>query len=237
MTWAKFTQENIRRSQKEREASEKIRAQIDDCIRSCANEMWSQFNNVNNAFTTRIQETNNAKNNLQSHLQRVSPHFNFEILVETCKLTNRNVKWYASNESSSPPFNAPHPNITHKYETSGMRACKHGSDGCFPTARYRQPTFSDTSILRIISFRHHQAVVHTWEFLASFSDRTPFLIPTCHGLGKRRWKMETSPAVIDIPSPYLYWMNKKIKWGKFIVHHKSDRNNAHVNSGTQCFQI
>ena len=39
-----------------------------------------------------------------------------------------------------------------KYETSGNCA-----DGCFPTALGRQPTFNDTSILRIISFSHHYA--------------------------------------------------------------------------------
>ena len=31
----------------------------------------------------------------------------------------------------------------------------------------RQPTLSDTFILRIISFSHHQAVVYSWEFEAS----------------------------------------------------------------------
>lgn len=69
-SWVRFTQENIARSQKEREESEKLRGMIDACLRACANDMWSQFNNVNNCFNKRVQETNDAKNKLQAHLQR-----------------------------------------------------------------------------------------------------------------------------------------------------------------------
>lgn len=71
-SWVKFTQENIARSQRERELSEKLRGEIDACLRACANDMWSHFNGVNNAFNARIQETNDAKNKLQAHLQRVN---------------------------------------------------------------------------------------------------------------------------------------------------------------------
>merc|ERR1712178_234324 len=71
-SWVKFTQENIARSQKERELSEKLRGAIDTLLRQCANEMWNQFNNVNNAFNARIQETNDAKNKLQAHLARTN---------------------------------------------------------------------------------------------------------------------------------------------------------------------
>ena len=46
------------------------------------------------------------------------------------------------------------PPTSHTSEPSG----KCGSDGCFPTTLGSQPTFSDTSILKIISFSHHQAV-------------------------------------------------------------------------------
>ncbi|CAD5112921.1 DgyrCDS2128 [Dimorphilus gyrociliatus] len=71
-TWVKYTQENIRRSQHEREMSEKLRGEIDSLLRACANEMWSHFNNVNNAFQSRVQSTQDAKAKLQSHMQRVS---------------------------------------------------------------------------------------------------------------------------------------------------------------------
>ena len=67
----KFTQENIARSQKEREVSEKLRGEIDALLRYCTNTMWNQFNNVNNAFNMRLNEANDAKNKLQAHLQSV----------------------------------------------------------------------------------------------------------------------------------------------------------------------
>ena len=34
--------------------------------------MWAAFNNVNNALNARVQETQDAKNKLQSHLLRVN---------------------------------------------------------------------------------------------------------------------------------------------------------------------
>jgi len=71
-SWVKFTQENIARSQRERELSENLRGEIDALLRACANEMWSQFNGVNNCFNSRIQETNDAKAKLQAHLQRTN---------------------------------------------------------------------------------------------------------------------------------------------------------------------
>jgi len=68
----KFTQDNITRSQKEREMSEKLRGAIDSLLRQCANDMWNTYNGVNNAFNARIQETNDAKNKLQAHLARTN---------------------------------------------------------------------------------------------------------------------------------------------------------------------
>ncbi|XP_067654720.1 tektin-3-like isoform X1 [Haliotis asinina] len=70
VSWARYTQENIARSQKERAASERLRGDIDTCLRACANEMWNNFNSVNNNFNTRIRETTDARNKLQAHLQR-----------------------------------------------------------------------------------------------------------------------------------------------------------------------
>ena len=44
-------------------------------------------------------------------------------------------------------FNIRDPNITHKCKTSGIRACKHGSEDGFQTALGgRQPNFSDTLV-------------------------------------------------------------------------------------------
>ena len=39
-------------------------------ITSCANELWSQWQNTNMAFQQRVAETSEAQNKLQSHLAR-----------------------------------------------------------------------------------------------------------------------------------------------------------------------
>lgn len=81
-SWVRYTQENIARSQKERAASERLRGEIDSTLRACANEMWNQFNSVNNSFNTRIRETTDARNKLQAHLQRVSKIMNNSLQPE-----------------------------------------------------------------------------------------------------------------------------------------------------------
>jgi len=78
-TWVRFTQENIKRSQRERAASERLRGaaserlrgDIDSLLRFCANEMWTAFNGSNNAFNSRIAETVDARNKLQDQLAKV----------------------------------------------------------------------------------------------------------------------------------------------------------------------
>ena len=71
-SWAKFTDDNILRSQSERAASAKLRDDIQNLLVVTANEMWNQFNKVNVAFTNRIAETADAKNKIQIHLAKVS---------------------------------------------------------------------------------------------------------------------------------------------------------------------
>lgn len=83
-SWVKFTQENIARSQRERENSERLRGEIDSLLRACANDMWSNFNSVNNAFNTRIQETNDAKAKLQANLQWVSIKQGYNEWIHGC---------------------------------------------------------------------------------------------------------------------------------------------------------
>ena len=102
--------------------------------------------------------------------------------------------------------------FTNKYETSGIHARMHGSDGCFPTALGRQPTFSNTSVMRIISFSHHQEVVCPWEFKASFGGQMAFLTPFRHGLGERCWKLHTSSTVVEILPPYRKYIQKSRLW-------------------------
>ncbi|XP_061233117.1 tektin-3 [Neopsephotus bourkii] len=69
-TWAKFTDTNIIRSQNDRAASAKVRDTIEILLAVTADEMWSQFNTVNIAFTNRISETADAKSKIQTHLAK-----------------------------------------------------------------------------------------------------------------------------------------------------------------------
>ncbi|ERE68478.1 tektin-3-like protein [Cricetulus griseus] len=69
-SWAKFTDDNILRSQSERAASRKLRDDTENLLVVTANEMWNQFNKVNLAFTNRIAETADAKNKIHIHLSK-----------------------------------------------------------------------------------------------------------------------------------------------------------------------
>jgi len=70
-TYHKYSQNLIVRSQVEREASEKLRSDIDCFLRTSAKEMWNRFNQVNTAILARIQEVTNARNRLQIQLEKV----------------------------------------------------------------------------------------------------------------------------------------------------------------------
>ncbi|OPJ88777.1 tektin-3 [Patagioenas fasciata monilis] len=85
-SWAKFTDDNILRSQSERAASAKLRDDIENLLVVTANEMWRQFNTVNVAFTNRIAETADAKNKLQTHLAKTLKEiFEMEMNIEALR--------------------------------------------------------------------------------------------------------------------------------------------------------
>ncbi|XP_008853906.1 tektin-3 [Nannospalax galili] len=85
-SWAKFTDDNILRSQSERAASAKLRDDIENLLVVTANEMWNQFNKVNLAFTNRIAETADAKNKIQIHLSKTLQEiFQTEMTIESIK--------------------------------------------------------------------------------------------------------------------------------------------------------
>ncbi|NXT22160.1 TEKT3 protein, partial [Syrrhaptes paradoxus] len=85
-SWAKFTDDNILRSQSERAASAKLRDDIENLLVVTANEMWRQFNSVNVAFTNRIAETADAKNKIQTHLAKTLQEiFQIEMNIEAIR--------------------------------------------------------------------------------------------------------------------------------------------------------
>lgn len=75
-SWAKFSNDNILRSQRERNASKGLRSDSDSVMQETSNEMWTQYNNVNVAFDGRIAETMDARNSIQNHLAKVLQEIN-----------------------------------------------------------------------------------------------------------------------------------------------------------------
>ncbi|XP_074647951.1 tektin-3-like [Tubulanus polymorphus] len=70
-TWAKFSNDNIQRSQSERNASKNLRNELETTLNQCSNEMWNHWNNVNVALNQRIIEITDARNKIQTHLSKV----------------------------------------------------------------------------------------------------------------------------------------------------------------------
>ncbi|NP_001019910.1 tektin-3 [Rattus norvegicus] len=85
-SWAKFTDDNVLRSQSERAASAKLREDTENLLIVIANEMWNQFNKVNVAFTNRIAETVDAKNKIHIHLSKTLQEiFQTEMAIESIR--------------------------------------------------------------------------------------------------------------------------------------------------------
>ena len=70
-SWAKFTEDNIRRSASERAQSDEYLNMADNLLKETATDMWNQYNLVNESFEQRLHETNEAKEKIQNHLSAV----------------------------------------------------------------------------------------------------------------------------------------------------------------------
>jgi tektin-3 len=70
-TWARFSDNNIRRSQSERSASRDIRNLIDQLMSSVSTTLMNEWNSVNTALADRVAEYTNARNGVQTHLAKV----------------------------------------------------------------------------------------------------------------------------------------------------------------------
>ena len=70
-SWAKFSNDNIQRSQAERAASKLIREEIENVLNTCSNEMYRLWHQVNASMSTRVTEVTDARNRLQAHLSKV----------------------------------------------------------------------------------------------------------------------------------------------------------------------
>ncbi|CAD5118367.1 DgyrCDS7078 [Dimorphilus gyrociliatus] len=87
-TWAKFSHDNVARSQAERKASKDVRDQIEALLNECSSAMMNQWNVVNSAFSDRIKEYIDAKNKLQNALSKTLQEvFDMEKNIELLKKT------------------------------------------------------------------------------------------------------------------------------------------------------
>ncbi|KAK7112720.1 hypothetical protein V1264_012128 [Littorina saxatilis] len=85
-TWARFSNDNVQRSQSERAASKQMRNELESVLNACANEMWNQWNAVNVNLNNRVQESTDARNRLQTHLSKVLQEiFDMEKNIELLK--------------------------------------------------------------------------------------------------------------------------------------------------------
>ncbi|KAM9179335.1 tektin-5 [Mergus octosetaceus] len=71
VTWAKFSEDNIRCSQHARANSVKLCEDTEVGLESTSEEMWNQFVSTNLAFSNRIAEVADAKNKLQAQLAKI----------------------------------------------------------------------------------------------------------------------------------------------------------------------
>uniref|UniRef100_A0ABI7WBN2 Tektin n=1 Tax=Felis catus TaxID=9685 RepID=A0ABI7WBN2_FELCA len=72
-TWARFTQENLYRAERERLASVNLRVLIDSILRDTAEDLRLQCDAVNLAFERRCEEVEDARHKLTDHLHKVKP--------------------------------------------------------------------------------------------------------------------------------------------------------------------
>ncbi|NWX43972.1 TEKT3 protein, partial [Steatornis caripensis] len=115
-SWAGFTDNNILRSQSEREASTRLRDNIKNLLMVAANEMWRQFNAVNVAFTNRIAETTDAKNKTQTHLaETLQEIFETEMNIEVIRKAIRD---------KGPPLKVAQTRLDERTRRPNMELCR-----------------------------------------------------------------------------------------------------------------
>lgn len=63
--WEQFTRQNIERAAKEITSARPLRAYVDTILKQVIEDLWNQYNVVNDAFRRRIEETKEAKTKLE----------------------------------------------------------------------------------------------------------------------------------------------------------------------------
>ncbi|NWJ11675.1 TEKT5 protein, partial [Crypturellus undulatus] len=69
-TWAKFSEDNIKASQRARADSARLHDETEAALEMASEETWSRYTSTNLAFSKRISEIANTKNKLQTQLAK-----------------------------------------------------------------------------------------------------------------------------------------------------------------------
>ena len=92
--WASFSNENILKAEREQNASATLRGVIDELLKETRQDIEQQRTTVNFAFDKRVQETSEAKENLEQHLNKVIEMlFSDYIIWMQCILIGLGQQW------------------------------------------------------------------------------------------------------------------------------------------------
>ena len=70
-TWAKFTDDNIKKSMGERKLSRDLRNKVREMLEVIAEKLITAWNEVNAALSNHVEEMHKTKYKLQAHLAKV----------------------------------------------------------------------------------------------------------------------------------------------------------------------
>ncbi|KAF2368280.1 Tektin [Trinorchestia longiramus] len=74
-TWAEISNRNVQQSQTERNSSQRLRAEVDSLLASTHQDMWCAWSTSNSSLTHRAGETNDTRNRLIQHRNKVGGGF------------------------------------------------------------------------------------------------------------------------------------------------------------------
>lgn len=71
-SWAEISNRNVQQSQSERNSSQRLRAEVEALLAATHQDMWAAWSSSNSSLTHRAGETNDSRNRLLAHRNKVS---------------------------------------------------------------------------------------------------------------------------------------------------------------------
>ncbi|XP_076061022.1 tektin-3-like [Oratosquilla oratoria] len=75
-SWTEFSNRNIQQSQSERNSSQRMRSEVESLVASTHQEIWSAWSTSNTSLTHRSGESNDTRNRLLAHRDKVQQEMN-----------------------------------------------------------------------------------------------------------------------------------------------------------------